>query len=592
MTTSPEGAPRKCRALFFPAAVVLIGTALFFISVWQRASSFGDAGVSMAGWTTGGSAVTAANWYREGAWRLRFVMYWAPDSVELDALGAREPYISFPPGAIIPIYLMAKAARRDPTPAMVMGYSLFIHLLTTVTLGLLIYYAAIRMTLRPRVSAAFAIPAMALYLWLPSPYYEHQMGYFSDQAVMLPFALALLAELMLWNTADTKRRRCLQGLQALIQFWGVFTDWLFVFVAFFIWTLRVIRGDFGGKPLPWLKKAARYWLPAALAIALYAAQLWHLGAAQDAVNRFRLRAGVGEGRKYAVERKVNAFSVSGAFGAETRFWRQHMKGGYGPWARPLIAVSLAAIAVSALAVLALRLREKKIPPAWELQAFLGFLSLIPCMVYLLVFLQHCSYFLHGFTALKFALPIAVIPFGILPSAIASLLVARVKYPKANAAITWGIAILAMVLAGVCIYSLKPAREAICRPQVKDHAVPARFIGAHTGYADVVFSPDYAIADRPPQVIVYSMKQVHKIKGIEDIRAITDKIDQDFTLNLFVLDAKTVLNDTLNRLTEAATDRIASDGMQLIKIPKKAFYALLSEWDSAEVPMITSNEDSR
>lgn len=118
----------------------------------------------MAGWTTGGSAVTAANWYREGAWRLRFVMYWAPDSVELDALGAREPYISFPPGAIIPIYLMAKAARRDPTPAMVMGYSLFIHLLTTVTLGLLIYYAAIRMTLRPRVSAAFAIPAMALYL--------------------------------------------------------------------------------------------------------------------------------------------------------------------------------------------------------------------------------------------------------------------------------------------------------------------------------------------------------------------------------------------------------------------------------------------
>lgn len=597
MAIHPDGAPKdRDRAIvsrtIMPVTVIVVGAALFSLSVWQRSHAFGDAGLSMAGWTTGGSALTAANWYREGAWRLRFVMYWAPDSVELDALGPREPYISFPPGSIIPIYLLAKAAHRDPKPAMVMGYSLFIHLMTTLALGMLIYRAARQMQLRSSASGLFAISTMALYLWLPSPFYEHQMGYFSDQAVMLPFAASLLVELLLWNTSGKPQRRCLQALQAFIQFWGVFTDWLFVFVAACLWTVRALRGEFGRKPLPWLGRAIRYWAPAALALALYTAQLWHLGAFEDIASRFRLRAGVGEERKYAVQRGHDAFSFGGAYGADTRFWRQHMNDGYGPWGRPLVGVTLAAVIVSICTIVDLRLRNKPIPVALSLCASLGFIGLAPCLIYVLIFQQHCSYFLHGFTALKFALPIAAIPFAMLPAAVAALVAAPIRASGVKGALEWGMATLALAGAAGYLWTLAPARAAIYREQNKDHIAPARFIGAHTDYADVVFSPDYAIADRPPQVIVYSMKQVHKIAELADILKITDRIENEFRLNIFIRYASTQLTDGVKRIADHASERVESEGMLLLKMPRDLFYALVSDLEDAPDPAIISNTGSR
>ncbi len=592
MAMPPDGTPKDRNCAIMPVAVILIGAALFGVSVWQRSHAFGDAGLSMAGWTTAGSAVTAANWHREGAWRLRFVMYWAPDSIELDALGPREPYISFPPGSIIPIYLLAKASRRDPTPAMVMGYSLFIHLMTTLTLGMLTYRAARLMKLCPGVSTLFAIAPMALYLWLPSPFYEHQMGYFSDQAVMLPFAASLLVELLLWNISGKTQRRRLQGLQAAIQFWGVFTDWLFVFVAACLWAVRALRGDFGRRPLLWMGRAIRYWAPAALALALYTAQLWHLGAFEDIASRFRLRAGVGEERKYAVQRGHDAFSFGGAYGAGTRFWWQHMKDGYGPWGRTLVGVTLAAVVVSTCVIVGLRLRKKPIPSPLSLCASLGFLGLAPCLIYLLIFQQHCSYFLHGFTALKFALPIAAIPFAMLPAAVAALAAVWIRASGVKGALEWGVAALALACAAGYLWTLAPARAAIYREQIKDHIAPARFIGAHTDYADVVFSPDHAIADRPPQVIVYSMKQVHKTAELADIIEITDRIEDEFTLNIFIRYASTQLTDGVKRIADHASERIESEGMLLLKIPRDAFYALVSDLEDAPDPAIISNAGSR
>ena len=49
------------------------------------------------------------NWLQEGAFQLNFGLYRYPAAVEMLTLGSRGLYASYPPGTIVPIYLLFKA---------------------------------------------------------------------------------------------------------------------------------------------------------------------------------------------------------------------------------------------------------------------------------------------------------------------------------------------------------------------------------------------------------------------------------------------------------------------------------------------------
>ncbi len=607
----PSKATRKPRAAAVCVVILFLLCAGFFhVTVRQRAPHFGHATISLAGWTTGGTCLFATNWYREGAFKNWFCMYWEPASIEASQLDERTPYVSFPPGAIVPVYILAKLRGREPTPALVMGYNLFNHFCVTFTLALTAFLVLRR--LRYGYTAAMLlspIPAF-LYLWLPSPFYEHQMGFFSDQAIMLPFVLYLLLEVVRDYCEQKRTKRLLSLLQGAIAFWGITTDWLFAFIAASLYLVRFSRGEFGHKPLRFLKRSAAFSLPILLGLSLFLLQLHHLGAFDQLSERFTARTGIKVEKEPSTTRPSSpssampqkAESTEGSasgiaslaafthFTLDTLFWNHHVPKGFGQWGKRIILLSSIGLMLALAAAAVQRVRRRPISPGLSTALMAMFLTLAPCFLYLHIFGPHSAYFLHDFSTLKFAVPIALAPFVLLPA----ITVHSVRARTTNKTSLWRaidltMALAALLGAGLFVQAQDEERAAKfttftaqADPKVPgkanlEHVPPGQFIRTHTTFEDVVFSTGFSTAGSPPQIIVYSMKVVHKIQSIEEIHHLVKNIDADYTVNLFI---KQIPGDHtgfgISPLAAKAYEVIEKDGMQLRKIRKDDFLELYRE----------------
>jgi len=539
---------------------VILG--LFSWSVAQRVRWFGEAPVSMSGWLTAGTCVCARNWYAEGPWNLRFVMYWEPGSVESN-LESRTPYTSFPPGAIVPVYLLAKILGKEPSIRMVMAYNLFSHFCIALLLGLLTFFTTRRLGFQRGVSCLFALIPAILYLWFPVAFYEHEMGYFSDQAIMPLFALYALLEVHRTAPDAGRRARYLAWAQGLIAFCGVLTDWLFILVLFCAYLIRLFRGEFGRSIPRVLGRSTLFAMPVFLALLLFALQLHHLNAFPKLSERFWKRTGFVE-QKYTAKNgqreTIPPWKNLITFPLKSNFWKRHIRDGFGGLGKPLILGSTLVAAALLITLALLRFTGKPAPPALVFSAQLSFLMLAPCLFYLHVFKEHCSFMLHSFTALKFALPLALLPLAVFPACLLSLF--------RRSWLHWGGAGAAVLLACGWAYSLDTVRKTSFPERPKDYIPIGNFIAAHTDYFDVVFSPDHSIADRPPQNTAYSKKLVYKLASPKDIPAVVASIPGDYRVCLFILNSeKATALPWLESLKRAAYETYSEGRMKLYKIRK-------------------------
>ncbi|HPO14855.1 MAG TPA: hypothetical protein PLI09_15545 [Candidatus Hydrogenedentes bacterium] len=552
-----------CVLLIFVAALIQ-----FSVSVKQRAQWFGEAQISMAGWFTAGTCVCARNWYLEGPWTLRFGMYWAPDSIETD-LESREPYVSFPPGSILPVYLLAKIRGHEPTIPMVMRYNLFNQCCVAVVLGLLAFAVARRMNFSRGVACIFAMIPPTLYIWFPVAFYEHEMGYFSDQAIILPFALYAFLEVLRTANVSSKRARRLGWIQGVIAFFGVLTDWLFIPVLFCAWLLRLFRAEFGRKFWPILARSVLFAMPVLLALTLFTIQLHHLNGFNKISERFWMRTGLKEQKFQTKTGRSETYPMWKnlvAFPLDSQFWKRHIKSGFGKLGKPVILCCAGMVLAMALLLAAFRFRGKSAPPELLLAAEISFFMLAPCLLYLHMFKEHSSFWLHSFTTLKFALPLAIIPLVTVPALVLRLF----QRPWLH----WMGAAAVLLLACGWAWSLDELRMRSFPDRQKDHIPIGNFIASHTAYEDVVFSPDYSIADRPPQSVAYAKKLVYKITDIQDIRNMVGHIPGEYRVCLFFQNIeKQKPLPWLEPLKRAAYEVFSEGDMRLYKIRKAEYLAL-------------------
>jgi len=80
-------------------------------------------------WLSGSTLKFVNNWFEEGPVSLKFGMIENPNSIEFPTLLSRGPYPSYPPGTIIPVYVLAKIMGRELTPSLLMKYNLINHFL-------------------------------------------------------------------------------------------------------------------------------------------------------------------------------------------------------------------------------------------------------------------------------------------------------------------------------------------------------------------------------------------------------------------------------------------------------------------------------
>jgi hypothetical protein len=60
-------------------------------------------------WNTAHSQLIVDNWLENGFWNERGLSFFNPPSIEFPSLVSRQPYVSFPCGAQLPPFVLAKA---------------------------------------------------------------------------------------------------------------------------------------------------------------------------------------------------------------------------------------------------------------------------------------------------------------------------------------------------------------------------------------------------------------------------------------------------------------------------------------------------
>lgn len=564
--------PRSARNTMVCLLLLTFATAVMFgVTVKARAPQMGKLPITLAGWMTGGTNVYAANWYREGAFKLWFGLYWTPASIETPQ-EARRTYVSFPPGSVLPIHLLATCLRRPPTPSLIQSYGLFNQFLVAVVLSFLVFLALRRMDYAHGPSTLFAAVPAVLYLWFPACYYQHQVGFFSDQAVPLLFALYVLIELLRLDMPESGVRNTLGLIQGFLAFYGVLTDWLFVFVLFAAGLRRLLAGEFGRTPRIFLRRTAFFTLPMIAAVALFAIQLHHLGAFDELQQRFIQRTGLGHAQNPDAVKKSDAapkpldYQKFVRFPLDSFFWTRHIPAAFGVAGKPVLLICFGLFIALASTLLTLRFQAAPAPPNLRYAFLAALLLLLPCFAYLYVFKEHSSYWLHSFSTLKFALPLAVLPLAVFPAAA----VRAVPWRPAH----WIAAVLCLGLACAYALALSGMNKDAFNTTLTDFAETGGFLGAHTGYSDVVITTETPINDQPPQYIAYSMKTVHRVTSMNEIRALVAQIKTEYTVCLFSRNKQSSPKvPGVELLADKAYETFTSGSMELRKIHKADFEAI-------------------
>jgi hypothetical protein len=419
-------------------------------------------------WITAHSQVIVDNWLENGFWNERGISFWNPPSIEFPSLVSRHPYISYPCGAQLPIFVLAKVLGRPVTPGFFHIGGLVWHGLIGLFLicGLLLFDARGQ---EPERSLGAFLPG---FLWLGGrgPLTFFPTLWYADIVVLLPFVLVGLIEVIVAHALLRERyRQWLTWSLPVLIFWGTYTDWLFVPLCVMIFLYRLLR--FRKIRATFSAFVWQVAMPATVAITLFFLQLfWALGPyfGPALLERFLVRS----------------MDTAGAFARhESLLWYV-----YGHFTE---SMGVVAVAVTALALLLLCVRPRTIPG--PLKDYLVLL-LVPSVLLLLIFRQHAA--VHQFTIVKFMIPACVLLGGILPRVL--------HFPHKQS-------VLAVLCTVFLVHEGWQYWTSLGVPVDRQELAWAEAVRRSFGYRDVLFTPEpsFEIPEVPPGQLARSRKRIYQ-----------------------------------------------------------------------------------
>jgi hypothetical protein len=556
--------------------VLVFSVSLFAYTAGVRQPWFGLQSTGEHHWLTHSSLLFTDNLVRDGLWKLRCAMVWCPDSVEFRHLSERAPYLSYPPGAVLPLYLISLISGAEPTLELIMAWNLFNHLCIAVVLSLLVFVLLERLGYPVSLSIAFAFLCAAIELLTPGPMYYHQNVYFADQAVILPFAVYVALEIFRdldagRNAVDEserqgRRRRWTSLLQSTIAFVGALTDWFFVILVLCVYCKRILQGRLPHEQRSWLRRSGALWLPVFLAMGFFAVQLTYFEAWPHIFEQFLHRTASTEATRAKAE----------AIGFWKAVWRGHIGGSFGGEAKFLLWAGLAVLVAGCLR-LAVQIRRGG--ASYERKRLLlscTGITLVPCFLHTYFLYNHTL--AHSFSALKFSVPLAMAIFVCIPLLLmeeASDLLPRWRKNAAGAAAPSGarrpafVFVLLVLSCGALYLGRIHTRFPRLFPEPDDFLVEiGDFVRSHVGYEDVLFSPDSPVGLEPPHLLAYTRKRIYALEGVKDLLRFRD-LDRPHAIRVFVRDVRTA---TLPAgVEDIVLERIEQDHMALLRLDTEKVY---------------------
>ncbi len=535
-------------------------TVMFVVSVNMRSEHKDYVATDHHHHLTATAMAFTNNWLDDGIFHDHFAMMANPDSVEFATLKDRSFYDSYPPGCILPLYILAKlSGTKEIDFGFVQRWNLFNQYAITLLLAFIVYLLFIKIKSKPYTGFIAAVIPTAINLFMPAPFYFFHSVYFSDQAVLLPFILTIFME-MLWTWSEKeKTRKILAICEGVVIFAGMITDYLFVCLVVILYIKRLVLREISYKSfLAWLKDSLKFAAPAIIAVALFVLQIVVNGPVRI-IDMFLFRTGMSDTSGWTSQ-------------FERIFWKDYIANGYGANMYLILKGSLILVLVMIAAYFVLNklkgYQNKKI--VWLLSA--AAMVIIPCFMQVYLLKNHSA--IHDFSSLKFSLVLSVVPFVLIPTIIVEFIISLQKNKESKGVLGVVIIIFAIISCGAVYSSHSEKAESFFPQAVTEYQTVGGFIKSNTDYNDVVFSDNYQIDDTNncPQKIAHSKKRIYRV---DNTRLIYDKvknISEDYTINIFCYDGAE--KGALKALTDKAYDVIQQDNMYLYKISKDKFLEMV------------------
>ncbi len=487
------------------ALVSLFVAAAMAVGVIQRAPWFGelpscmwqglDVGRHMAAFS---AAVN--NWLDEGALAHGFAVVIFPASIENPDYAARGVYVSYPPGHLVPLFLIAKTLGLRVDVPLFMICSFGFQFLTAFFLSLTALYFVRRTTASLLPACLLSATPAIVYLLMPVPMWWYMDLYGPELGVLLPFILVVGVELLRDSVPeDSRLYGGLGWIQSILVLWGILTEWLFVFVVVTLCVKRLASSRDGKRMAARVVGCVPLIVPMVLGLGLFLIQVVYLGK----VTQLLL-----SGKRWG---GPMALYTSFLDGIEDVAWNHVIEnGGY------LAPFLLAATAVAAL----IGIISTASAPRDDRRARIRRLStailllLVPCLFRTSVLFEHERQ--HGFDGLKYFMVIALSVPVLVPLLMLDVLQER---PLANRLRRHINALFVLIFVAASLYVLSlQGWLANLPPRNPDERVVARFIKENTSYSDIVFSTD-VVTPSPPDGIYDPGMRVWGIKELYIPRAL-------------------------------------------------------------------------
>lgn len=520
------------KKLFYIFCIALISTTVFIYSVEITNPWFGNLYGANHQWLSGSTLKFADYWYDEGPQNLYWGMIENPKSIEFPTLLSRDPYPSYPPGVVIPIYLISKILNEEPNPSILMGYNLFNHFLIAFFMSLMVFiFLSRNLGYDLFMSFLFALIPIFLELLWPAPLYWHQNVFFSDQAIILPFVLMVFFEILRFDSTEINLKY-INLFQGILIFIGFLTDWLFVFITASIFVKRILNGEIhliNRIPyinIKFIKKSLMFWAPGILALILYIIQLDVLGVLWELPAKFYIRTGVTNLPLAASRNVFNGFI-------------SYIDRAYGQLAEIVLFITISLLIMLSGVYIYKKLKNYK--PNLKIKKILCLLWIVylPCLTQFFLLKSHSI--VHEFSVLKFSFPIAI-SFVLMPLLIG---LTFLDFRKIKLEFINGRKLLILIfIVSLLLMSYSTFQNNHDRLKFFDLGPSYSQAGYNslgdsikdkTVYADVLFSPDFEIPENPPQALYYSKKRVYKINSTEDIRRKLMNLNGNYNIVLIFLD---------------------------------------------------------
>lgn len=465
----------------------------------------------------------ARNWWIEGPWHMLFSMPYAPLSVETPTPNLRHGmYASWPPGAVLPIYLIARLTHTEPNITMVNWLNVGCHGLIALFLSLSAYYA-VHMLRRPRIEGVvLAIMVGCLVLFPRGAVYFFSQIYAFDTFIVVLYALLIFVATLEFHASDQISARRYYYLQIVILICGLFVDWLFYFV-FAIWlVLRLIGARTGYGRGVGRKEACTLAIVPFAAFSMFL--LWRFLTPGSIAAREGVLASIQElvwKLIFRIGNNPDDHPVSAAkfFGP---FYKSHQDFYWD--SAPLMIGAGFVFGLALFAVLFAMSRDNTRQRTIYFGLFSIFLlSIVPAYLQMTVFKQHT--FIHPWALAKVVVPLAMIPGAFVPILVLAVFerwqdVRKLRWRRLwRVAGTVGVVAFAWSIGAEAWPSQRPYLLGQVKPAAAD---PWLAIHDMTSYRDVVVSPDLQAAPFGIEAAVAG-KLVHKIQSFSDIDGVVERV---------------------------------------------------------------------